>query len=177
MALDILQIAIVLVVLFLLVRPTGRYMAAVFTNGKTWLDPVLDPVDRFVYRLSGVDVRQQQRWSTYVKAMLITNAVMFVMLFVILQLQPFLPLNPDGMGAVDPWLAFNTAMSFVTNTNWQNYGGESTLSYFSQMFAIMFPMFTSAATGLAVAVAFIRGLGGRPNLGNFYVALTRTLTR
>src|ERR1700730_12155163 len=135
-------------------------MAAVFTNGKTWLDPVLNPLDNLIYRLSGVDPRQQQRWPAYVKAMLITNAVMLVMLFVILELQPLLPLNPDGMGPVDPWLAFNSAISFITNTNWQNYGGESTLSYFSQMFAIIFPQFTSAGTGLACGIAFICGLGG-----------------
>jgi K+-transporting ATPase ATPase A chain len=177
LALDILQMVILLVILFLLVRPTGRYMAAVYTNGRTRLDVVLDPVDNVIYRLSGVDPHEQQRWPAYVKAMLITNAVMFGLLFVILETQQFLPLNPDGQGPVNPWLAFNTAMSFVTNTNWQNYGGESTLSYFTQMFAIIFPQFTSAATGLACGVAFIRGLGGSVPLGNFYVDLTRTITR
>jgi K+-transporting ATPase ATPase A chain len=91
--------------------------------------------------------------------------------------QQLLPLNPDGIGSVDPWLAFNTAVSFITNTNWQNYGGESTLTYFSQMFAIIFPQFTSAATGLACGIAFIRGLAGSTSLGNFYVDLTRTITR
>ena len=177
MAFDILQMVILLVVLFVLVRPTGRYMAAVYTNGRTWLDVVFDPVDNAIYRISGVDPREQQRWPAYVKAMLITNAVMFGLLFVILETQQFLPLNPDGQGPINPWLAFNTAMSFVTNTNWQNYGGESTLSYFTQMFAIIFPQFTSAATGLACGVAFIRGLGGSVPLGNFYVDLTRTITR
>ena len=109
--------------------------------------------------------------------MLLTNLVMFVLLFVIYLLQAVLPLNPDGMGPCPPWLAVNTAMSFITNTNWQNYGGENTLSYFSQMFAIIFPQFTSAATGLACGIAFIRGLGGSTNLGNFYVDLTRAITR
>src|SRR5438132_1534605 len=109
--------------------------------------------------------------------MLVTNAVMFVMFFVIYELQVVLPLNPDGQAAVPPWLALNTAMSFITNTNWQNYGGENTLSYFTQLTAIIFPQFTSAATGLACGIAFIRGLAGSTSLGNFYVDLTRTITR
>src|SRR5260370_30132294 len=109
--------------------------------------------------------------------MLITNFAMWVILFIILEVQQLLPLNPDGQGPVNPWLAFNTSLSFITNTNWQNYGGENTLSYFSQMFAIIFPQFTSAATGLACGIAFIRGLGGSVGLGNFYVDLTRAITR
>ena len=177
MALDILQMAIVLVLLLLLVRPVGTYMAAVFTGKRTWLDPVLNPVDNAIFKVSGIDPNQQQRWPAYVKAMLLTNLVMFVMLFVIYMLQAILPLNPDGQAAVPPWLAVNTAMSFITNTNWQNYSGENTLSYFSQMFAIIFPQFTSAATGLACGIAFIRGLGGSTNLGNFYADLTRAITR
>jgi K+-transporting ATPase ATPase A chain len=175
--LDWLQIAIVLAVLLLLVRPLGSYMAAVFTGKHTILDRVLDPVDRLIYRISGIDTAVQQTWWPYAKAMLVTNAVMFAILFAILELQQFLPLNPDGMGKVDPYLAFNTAASFITNTNWQAYGGESTLSYFSQLFAIIFPMFTSAATGLACGIAFIRGLGGSVTLGNFYVDLVRAITR
>src|SRR6267378_1129180 len=212
---DILQIAIVLAILLLLVRPVGTYMAAVFTGKKTVLDRVLDPVDNAIYKISGVNPHEQQRWPAYVKAMLITNLAMFAILFVILETQQLLPLNPDGISSVDPWLAFNTAASFITNTNWQNYGGESTLTYFSQMFAIIFPQFTSAATGLACGIAFIRGLEGRPkrvqtrpcrpsrpdsqtefgrschaaagfsaellggstSLGNFYVDITRAITR
>jgi K+-transporting ATPase ATPase A chain len=168
---------IVLVILLVLVRPVGTYMAAVFTRKRTVLDPVFDPIDNGIYRLSGVNPNEQQRWPAYVKAMLITNFAMWVILFVILEVQQFLPLNPDGQGAVDPWLAFNTSLSFITNTNWQNYGGESTLSYFSQMFAIIFPQFTSAATGLACGIAFIRALGGSTSLGNFYADLTRAITR
>jgi K+-transporting ATPase ATPase A chain len=141
------------------------------------LDPVLDPIDNGIYRLSGVNPSEQQRWPAYVKAVLITNFAMWAILFVILEVQQFLPLNPDGQGPVNPWLAFNTSLSFITNTNWQNYGGESTLSYFSQLFAIIFPQFTSAATGLACGVAFIRGLGGSVSLGNFYVDMTRAITR
>src|SRR5712691_8532768 len=174
---DILQIAIVLAILLLLVKPVGTYMAAVFMGKKTVLDRVLDPVDNAIYKVSGVNPREQQRWPAYVKAMLITNLAMFAILFVVLETQQLLPLNPDGISSVDPWLAFNTAASFITNTNWQNYGGESTLTYFSQMFAIIFPQFTSAATGLACGIAFIRGLGGSTSLGNFYVDLTRAITR
>jgi len=177
MALDILQILIVLVLLFLLVRPVGSYMATVFMRKKSRVDRIFDPIDNAIYRVSGVDPNEQQRWPAYVKAMLFTNLVMFVTFFVIYELQALLPLNPDGQAPVPPWLALNTAMSFITNTNWQNYGGENTLSYFSQLFAIIFPQFTSAATGLACGIAFIRGLGGSTNLGNFYVDLTRAITR
>jgi len=176
MAIDILQIGIVLVLIVLFAIPIGRYMAAVFTKKRTFLDPILDPVDNAIYRLSGVNPAGQ-RWPAYVVAMLLTNLVMLIVQFLILETQQFLPLNPDGMGAVNPFLAFNTAVSFITNTNWQNYGGENTLSYFSQMFAIIWPQFTSAATGLACGIAFIRGLGGSPDLGNFYVDLTRSITR
>ncbi len=177
MAVDILQWVIFFAILLALVFPVGRYMATVFTHGRTWLDPVLDPMDNAIYKLSGVDPTKQQRWPAYVKAMLVTNGFMFLLLFLILELQAILPLNPDGQGFVNPFLAFNTAASFITNTNWQSYAGESTLSYFSQMFAIIFPMFTSAATGLACGAAFIRGLGGSVTMGNFYVDLTRAITR
>jgi potassium-transporting ATPase potassium-binding subunit len=177
MAFDIGQMAIVLVILLLLVRPVGTYMAAVFMRKRTWLDPVLDPVDNAIYKISGVNPNQGQRWPAYVKSMLVVNLVMWVMLFVILEVQQLLPLNPDGLGTVGPWLALNTSMSFITNTNWQAYSGENTLSYFSQMTAIIFPQFTSAATGLACGIAFIRGLAGSTSLGNFYVDLTRAITR
>jgi K+-transporting ATPase ATPase A chain len=177
MVVDVVQMAVVLAILLAIVVPLGQYLAVVFTGGRTWLDPLLDPFDRAIYRLSGVRPDEQQRWPAYVKAMLLTNLTMFVLMFAVLELQPLLPLNPDGLGFVDPWLAFNTAASFITNTNWQNYGGESTLSYFSQMFALIFAMFTSATTGLACGIAFIRGLGGSVELGNFYVDLTRSITR
>lgn len=177
MAVDILQMVIVLVILFLLVRPVGTYMAVVFTRKPTVVDRVFDPIDNGIYRLSGVNPNENQRWPAYVKAMLITNFAMWAILFIILEVQQWLPLNPDGQGPINPWLTFNTSLSFITNTNWQNYGGENTLSYFSQMFAIIFPQFTSAATGLACGIAFIRGLGGSVGLGNFYVDLTRAITR
>ncbi len=177
MALDILQMLIVLAILLLLVRPVGTYMAAVFMRKRTGLDRVFDRIDNGIYRLGGVNPNENQRWPAYVKAMLITNFAMWAILFIILEVQQLLPLNPDGQGPVNPWLAFNTSLSFITNTNWQNYGGENTLSYFSQLFAIIFPQFTSAATGLACGIAFIRGLGGSVGLGNFYVDLTRAITR
>ncbi|MBV9354301.1 MAG: potassium-transporting ATPase subunit KdpA, partial [Chloroflexi bacterium] len=140
--------AIVIALIVLLAIPVGRYMAAVLIRRKTFMDRVLDPVDTAIYRVSGVHQDEGMRWPAYVQAMLLTNPVMFTMLVVIYEAQQFLPLNPDGQAQVPPWLALNTAMSFITNTNWQNYGGESTLSYFSQMFGIIFPQFTSAATGL-----------------------------
>src|SRR5579859_132591 len=177
MGFDILQMLIVVAILMLLVVPMGTYMAAVFTRKRTVLDRVFDPIDNGIYRLSGVDPNENQRWPAYIKAMLLTNFVMWAILFVILEVQQLLPLNPDGQGPVNPWLAFNTSLSFVTNTNWQNYSGENTLSYFSQLFAIIFPQFTSAATGLACGIAFIRGLGGSVGLGNFYVDMTRAITR
>src|SRR3984893_9530978 len=177
MPLDILQMLIVLVVLFLLVRPVGTYMAAVFMRKKSVVDRAFDPIDNGIYWLSGENPNENQRWPAYGQAVLITNFAMWAILFIILEVQQLLPLNPDGQGPVNPWLAFNTSLSFITNTNWQNYGGENTLSYFSQMFAIIFPQFTSAATGLACGIAFIRGLGGSVGLGNFYVDLTRAITR
>ena len=177
MLLDFLQLGIALALLYLLVFPVGRYLAAVFTGRPTWIDRIIDPLDNAIYRLAGVDRRVQQRWRAYFVAMLVTNAVMFAMLFVTLELQQVLPLNPDGAGPVNVFLAFNTAASFITNTNWQNYAGENTLSYFSQLFAIIFPQFTSAATGLACGAAFIRGLAGNRELGNFYVDVTRITTR
>src|SRR5262249_32425526 len=158
-------------------RPVGSYMATVFMRKKSRVDRIFDPIDNAIYRVSGVDLNEQQRWPAYVKAMLLTNLVMFVTFFVIYELQALLPLNPDSQAPVPPWLALNTAMSFITNTNWQNYGGENTLTYFSQLFAIIFPQFTSAATGLVCGVAFIRGLGGSTNMGNFYVDLVRSITR
>lgn len=161
--------------------PFGRYLARVFTGGRTWLDPVLDPLDRALYRLIGhTHVSRPMDWKEYAFHMLLTNALMGILIYGILVFQRLLPLNPLHFPGVPPDLAFNTAASFITNTNWQNYAGESTLSLFSQMAAITFPMFTSAATGLVVAVAFFRSLtatdGGR-NLGNFYRDFVRALTR
>lgn len=161
--------------------PFGRYLARVFTGERTWLDPVLDPIDRGLYRLIGhTHVTRPMDWKDYAVHMLLTNVLMGILIYGILIFQGHLPVNPLHFPGVPPELAFNTTASFITNTNWQNYAGESTLSLFSQMAAITFPMFTSAATGLVVAIAFFRSLAatdGGHNLGNFYRDFVRALTR
>jgi K+-transporting ATPase ATPase A chain len=170
-----LQIAIYFAVLTALVVPLGRYMARVFEGERTFLSPVLRPVEVAVYRVSGVDERREQHWITYAVAMLLFNAAGFVLLYALLRLQNVLPLNPADMSAVAPDLAFNTAVSFTTNTNWQNYGGESTLSYLSQMMGLTTQNFVSAATGIALLVALIRAFAraSMNTVGNFWVDLTR----
>jgi K+-transporting ATPase ATPase A chain len=171
-----LQIAIYFAVLTALVVPLGRYMARVFEGERTFLSPVLRPVEVAFYRLSGVDERREQHWITYAVAMLLFNAAGFVLLYALLRLQHLLPLNPADMSAVAPDLAFNTAVSFTTNTNWQNYGGESTLSYLSQMMGLTTQNFVSAATGIALLIALIRAFARASGntVGNFWVDLTRT---
>jgi potassium-transporting ATPase potassium-binding subunit len=173
---QIFQVVIVLVLIVAISIPFGRYLAAVFTERRTFLDPVLDPVDNAIYWLGGVR-REPMRWPAYATALLLTNLLMGILIFGTFMLQPYLPLNPDGQGPMSVSLAFGQAASFITNTDWQSYSGENTFSYFSQIFGLIFPMFTSAATGLAAGIAFIRGLAGNPNLGNFYVDLTRAITR
>src|SRR5215510_14423929 len=140
-----IQIAIYFAVLTALVVPLGRFMAQVFEGERTFLSPVLRPVERGLYRVAGVDETREQTWITYTVAMLLFNAAGFLLVYVLLRLQAFLPLNPAGMSAVAPDLTFNTAVSFTSNTNWQNYGGESTMSYFSQMLALTTQNFVSAA--------------------------------
>jgi K+-transporting ATPase ATPase A chain len=176
-----LQIVLVLAIGLGVSVPIGRYLARVFTDQRTLLDPVLDPVDDLLYRLIGREAsRRPMDWKVYTTHVLTTNLLMTLLVFFVLVFQDHLPLNPMRLPGMEPMLAFNTAVSFVTNTNWQNYGGETTLSIFSQMAAIVFPMFTSAATGFVVAMAFIRAFtvkdGGR-DLGNFYRDLIRILTR
>jgi K+-transporting ATPase ATPase A chain len=171
-----IQIAIYFVVLTALVVPLGRYMARVFEGERTFLSPVLRPVEIFLYRIAGVDETREQHWITYTVAMLLFNAAGFALLYAILRFQAELPLNPAGMSAVTPDLTFNTAVSFTTNTNWQNYGGESTLSYLSQMAGLTTQNFVSAATGIALVIALIRAFArasGR-TVGNFWVDLTRS---
>ena len=170
-----IQIALYFVVLTALAVPLGRYMAQVFGGERTFLAPVLRPVERGLYRLAGVDETREQTWITYTVAMLLFNAAGFALVYAILRLQAWLPLNPAGMSAVAPDLSFNTAVSFASNTNWQNYGGESTMSYLSQMIALTTQNFVSAATGIALAVALIRGFAraSGKTLGNFWVDLTR----
>ena len=171
-----LQIAFYFVVLTALVVPLGRYMARVFEGERTFLTPVLRPVEVALYRLAGVDETKEQHWIGYTIAMLLFNAAGFVLLFAILRLQAMLPFNPADQSAVPADLTFNTAVSFATNTNWQNYGGESTLSYFSQMIGLTTQNFVSAATGIALLIALIRAFArtSAKTVGNFWVDLTRS---
>ena len=175
-----LQIALFCVVVVALVKPLGLYMTKVFNGDRTWAWPVLRPVERGFYALSGVREKEDQHWLAYAFAMLLFNAAGFFLLYAILRLQAYLPLNPQGFGNLASDLAFNTAISFTTNTNWQNYVGEATMSYFSQMAGLTVHNFVSAATGIALAMALIRGFTRRsaPNspavgIGNFWVDLTR----
>jgi len=164
-------------VLVLLPAPwLGRFYYRVMEGERTWLTPVLGPVERACYRISGVDPKIEQNWKTYALALLVFNAAGFVLLFAILLFQNLLPLNPQKLPGMEWSLAFNTAMSFVTNTNWQSYSGEASLSYLSQMVGLTVQNFVSAATGIAVLVAFCRGIGRRStqNLGNFWADMTRS---
>ncbi len=159
--------------------PLGRYMARVFQGERTFLDPLLLPLERLVLRLTGIDPAESQDWKHYARSLLVSNVVMWLCIFAVVSLQKWLPLNPDGIGNLEPTLAFNTVSSFTTNTNLQHYSGETGLSYFSQLFAITFLQFVTAATGIAACVAIIRGLGGdrQSQLGNFYVDVTRATVR
>jgi potassium-transporting ATPase potassium-binding subunit len=170
-----LQIALFAALVTLTVKPLGAYMAAVFGGERTLFTPVLLPVERFIYRLCGIRPSEEQHWTSYALAMLVFSAAGFLLLYALLRLQGFLPFNPQHLGAVPPDLAFNTAVSFVTNTNWQSYGGETTLSYFSQMAGLTTHNFVSAATGIALALALIRGFARRSakTVGNFWADLTR----
>ena len=169
------QIALVLALVFALAVPLGYYMAAVLQGGRTLLSPVLGPVERGFYKLAGVDPAASMGWKTYAIALIVLQAVHFLVLYAMLRLQQYLPFNPDGQGAVSPQLAFNTAISFVTNTNWQAYGGETTLSYGTQMWGLTVHNFLSAATGIAAAAMVARAFAGSvvKGLGNFWVDLTR----
>src|SRR6266705_1281651 len=154
-----IQFAIYLIALALVTKPMGLYLMRVLdSNGRTWFDPVLHPLERLTYRVMGVDSSKEHNWKQYTLAMLLFSLVGCLFTYAILRLQNILPLNPQGLGAVTDHLAFNTAVSFTTNTNWQNYTGESTMSYFSQMVGLAFHNFTSAATGIAVAAAFVRAI-------------------
>jgi K+-transporting ATPase ATPase A chain len=177
MSSDLLQFAVYGVILLACTPLLGAYMFRVFGGERTLLSPVLAPVERGIYRLCGIDPERDQHWTRYAFAMLAFNVVGWLLLYAILRLQHLLPLNPQKLPPMTPDLAFNTAVSFVTNTNWQSYGGESTLSYFSQMVGLTVQNFVSAGTGMAVAVAVIRGFVGRglKGIGNFYVDLTRSV--
>src|SRR5664280_678646 len=174
---DWLQLAAFIALLALITKPMGLYLMRVLdANGKTWLDPILKPLERLTYRLMGVDAGKEHDWKQYTFAMLLFSMVSCLFTYAILRLQKWLPLNPQGLAALTAHLAFNTAASFTTNTNWQSYGGESTMSYLSQMVGLVLHNFTSAATGIAIAAALVRGLArhSTKTLGNFWVDLVRT---
>src|SRR6266567_3823189 len=171
-----LQLALYVVALAAITKPMGLYLMQVLdSNGKTWFDPVLRPLERFTYRLMGVDSGKEHDWKQYTLAMLLFSLVSCLFTYAILRLQHLLPLNPQGFSAISPDLAFNTSVSFTTNTNWQSYGGESTMSYLSQMVALVIHNFASAAVGIALAAALVRGIArhSEKTLGNFWVDLVR----
>jgi len=172
-----LQIFLVLGVILAITKPLGIFMTRVFNREKTFLDPVLGPIERLVYRLTGVDEGHEMRWTEYTVAMLLFSCVSMVLLYLMERMQLWLPLNPQKLANVPPALAFNTAASFTTNTNWQNYGGESTMSYFTQMAGLAYHNFTSAAAGMVMAIVIIRGIARKETekLGNFWVDMTRAM--
>ncbi|MER8828755.1 potassium-transporting ATPase subunit KdpA [Mesorhizobium sp. M0938] len=171
-----LQILVYCGIVVLLVKPLGGYMYRVFSGDRTFLSPILGPVERSLYRISGTSEREEQHWTSYAAALLFFNLAGFLVLYFLQRLQGSLPYNPAGMTAVEPGLAFNAAASFMTNTNWQNYGGESTMSYLVQMAGLTVQNFLSAATGIAVAIALIRGFtkASGKSIGNFWVDMTRS---
>jgi len=171
-----LQIIVYLAVILAVTKPVGVFMARVFSRERTFLDPVLRPIERLMYRLTLVDEEHEMRWTEYAFSMLLFSGVSMLVLYLIERTQLVLPWNPQKFAAVAPDLAFNTAASFTTNTNWQNYGGEATMSYLTQMAGLAYHNFASAAVGIALAIAFIRGISRREKetIGNFWVDLTRT---
>src|ERR1700756_4745265 len=170
-----LQIALYCIIIVALTKPLGWYMTRVFNGERTFLSPVLGPVEVAIYWIGGVDERREQHWLTYTVAMLLFHVGGFLIIYVLMRLQASLPFNPAGQTAVAEDLSFNTAISFITNTNWQNYGGESTLSYLVQMLGLTHQNFLSAATGIALALALIRGFSRASvrTVGNFWVDVTR----
>ena len=174
-----LQLALTLIIYLILVIPVGRYLYHIAAGKHTFADPVFDRVDGVIYQLGGVDPRKGMNWKQYAMALVGTNAAMVAIGYVILRVQSIPLFNPNGIEGMEPTLAFNTIISFMTNTNLQHYSGESGLSYLSQMLVIIFMMFVSAASGYAACVAFIRGLAGKTkdNVGNFFADLVRITTR
>jgi K+-transporting ATPase ATPase A chain len=160
----------------LVTKPLGKFMTRVFNRDRTFLDPVLRPIERLIYKITSVDEKHEMGWKEYCTSMLLFSAVSMLLLYGLERLQGLLPLNPQKFGAVNsPALAFNTAASFTTNTNWQNYGGETTMSYLTQMAGLAYHNFMSAAVGIVLAIAFIRGIARRQmeTIGNFWVDLVR----
>ncbi|MEK1934085.1 MAG: potassium-transporting ATPase subunit KdpA [Pararhizobium sp.] len=171
-----IQILIFCGIVILLVKPLGAYMTRVFNGERTLLSPLFVPIERGLYRLAGTHEKEEQHWTSYAFSLLLFNLAGFFILYLLQRFQGSLPFNPAGMAAVGPELSFNTAASFMTNTNWQNYGGESTMSYLVQMAGLTVQNFASAATGIAIAVALIRGFAraSGKSIGNFWVDMTRT---
>jgi K+-transporting ATPase ATPase A chain len=171
------QIGFFLLVILLITKPVGVFLARVFSGEKTFLDRLLRPIERLIYRLTGIDENHEMRWTEYAVAMLLFSGVSMALLYVMERVQKFLPLNPQKVANLEPGLAFGTAASFTTNTNWQAYSGESTMSYLTQMAGLAYHNFASAAVGIAVAVAVIRGIARKETdkLGNFWVDTTRCL--
>ncbi len=174
---SLIQIGLYLIVLLLLVKPLGAYMAHVYQGERTFLDPVLRPVERLIYRVARVNHAEEMDWKTYAVAMLVFNFAGLLFLYLLLRLQYLLPLNPQGLPGVPPDLAFNTSVSFVTNTNWQSYSGEAAMSYLSQMIGLTVQNFLSAATGMAVLIAMVRGFVRHSvnTIGNYWVDMTRSV--
>jgi len=170
------QIALFSVIVILITRPLGGYMTRVFAGKRSFLSPVLRPVERAVYWCCGVDEQEEQHWLTYAVAVLLFSVVGFLTLYALQRLQWYLPFNPQEQTGIEPSSAFNTSVSFVTNTNWQSYVPEATMSYLVQMAGLTVHNFVSAATGIAMALALIRGFVRREarTVGNFWVDLTRT---
>jgi len=171
----VIQILLFFGIVLVLTKPLGIYMARVFERERTWLDPVLGPIERLIYRASGVEPEVEQHWTTYTIAMLLFNFMGLVVLYAMQRFQNLLPLNPQALGPISEDSSFNTAVSFTSNTNWQSYVPESTMSYFTQMAGLTFHNFVSAATGIALAIALVRGFARHETktVGNFWVDLTR----
>jgi len=171
------QIVLFLALILAITKPLGAFMARVFSGERTFLDPVLRPIEQLLYRVTGVDEKHEMRWTEYALTMLLFSGVSMLLLYLIARVQLLLPWNPRQFAGVGSALAFNTAASFTTNTNWQNYSGESTMSYFTQMAGLAYHNFTSAAVGIALAIAFIRGIARREKdtIGNFWVDMTRSI--
>ena len=172
-----LQLIFFMVALIVLVKPLGTFMTKVYLGDRTFLDPLLHPVEKLIYRLCGIHPDEEMNWKIYAFAMLLFNGIGLLVVYALQRLQGYLPLNPQGFGAVSPDSAWNTAVSFATNTNWQGYGGETTMSYLTQMLAMTVQNFVSAATGMAIVIAMIRGLVRHTSktIGNFWVDLTRSV--
>src|ERR1700688_2586813 len=172
-----MQIVVFLALILAITKPLGVFMARVFSRERTFLDPVARPLERLLYRVTGVDETHEMRWTEYAASMLLFSGASMLLLYLIERTQHLLPwLNPQKFAAVLPALAFNTAASFTTNTNWQNYAGEATMSYLTQMAGLAYHNFTSAAVGIALAIAFVRGIARREKetIGNFWVDMTRS---